>query len=315
MKTKLRFAALFIVAGVYFIACPTPHDNSTPVVPPDPVDSAFWFGEINDELIIRIGEIDSNEYTGPTGNAVGQIANCQYVCTAINAKWGTSFQPVSGTALQAANVEYLLKMVDKANNNVTNYGTSSYATKQVVDVVAVNDAVNRLWKPGGKFVAIVTNSNKAAYSTDGINWVSATLPSDADWSSVCYGNGKFIAVTGNSNRAAYSTDGINWTETTMPSNANWFGICYGNGKFVAVTGNSNSNKAAYSTDGINWTATTLLSNAEWYSVCYGDGKFIAVGKGTNIAARSFENIFIGFTWTAVTLPSSANWHSVCYGGD
>lgn len=35
---------------------------------------------------------------------------------------------------------------------------------------------------------------------------AATLPSSASWCSVTYGNGKFVAVASNSNKAAYSTE-------------------------------------------------------------------------------------------------------------
>ena len=38
-----------------------------------------------------------------------------------------------------------------------------------------------------KFVA-VASGDKAAYSTNGITWVAATLPSSASWSRVCYGS-------------------------------------------------------------------------------------------------------------------------------
>jgi hypothetical protein len=119
-----------------------------------------------------------------------QIANCQYVCDAINAKWNTSYTPVSGTGTQVATVEYLLKMIDKANANrgATNYGTSAYATTQAVDKTAVDTAVLTLWKPAGKFVAVVNFvDGKAAYSTDGINWTATTLPSSAYWYDVTYG--------------------------------------------------------------------------------------------------------------------------------
>ena len=95
----------------------------------------------------------------------------------------------------------------------------------------------------GKYVAVAYESNKAAYSTDGITWTETTLPSSAKWCSVCYGNGKFVAVAGNSDTAAYSTDGITWTAATMPSSASWSSVAYGNGKFVAVA--NGSNKAAY----------------------------------------------------------------------
>jgi hypothetical protein len=71
-------------------------------------------------------------------------------------------------------------MVDKANGNSASYGTGSYATKQVVDTVAVNDAVNRLIVPGGKFVAIASNSDKAVGNAIPIRsaWNSCHDPSN-----------------------------------------------------------------------------------------------------------------------------------------
>jgi hypothetical protein len=119
----------------------------------------------------------------------------------------------------------------------------------------------------GKFVAVGDSSNKAAYSTNGIDWTAATLPSGADWQSVTYGNGKFVAIAYRSNKAAYSTNGINWTAATMPSSATWMSVTYGDGKFVAIAWGTN--KAAYSEDGITWEATTLPSSALWLSVAYG----------------------------------------------
>jgi hypothetical protein len=92
-----------------------------------------------------------------SGVDMGQIANTQYVCNAINAKWGTSFTPVSGTATQAANCEYLLKMIDKANNGSTSYGTGSYATKQVVDKIAVDNAIN--------LISVFTDTGLLYYSS------------------------------------------------------------------------------------------------------------------------------------------------------
>ena len=91
----------------------------------------------------------------------------------------------------------------------------------------------------GKFVAVASYSNIAAYSTDGVTWTQATLPANADWRSVCYGNGKFVAMAMNSTIAAYSTDGITWTQTTMPNKLSWQSVCYGNGKFVAMANSSN----------------------------------------------------------------------------
>jgi hypothetical protein len=278
----------------------------------DPVDPAFWFGEIQDALIAKVGTVTSEGYTGD----MGQIVNCQYVCDAINAKWKTSYAPVSGTSSKAANVEYLLQTIDKANRNTTAFGTSGYATKQALDKAAVDTAVQTLWKPAGKFVAISNYDDKAVYSTDGITWTAATLPSSAYWQSVTYGNGKFVAIAKLGNKAIYSTDGISWTETTMPNSgrAGWESVTYGNGKFVAVALDSatysiSTDKAAYSTDGITWTAATLPSESYWSSVTYGNGKFVAISNYDDKAVYSTD----GITWTAATLPSSAVWQSVTYG--
>lgn len=53
----------------------------------------------------------------------------------------------------------------------------------------------------GRFVAVAgaLNNNyrsNGAYSNDGINWQSMTMPTSAPWLSVEYGNGRFVAVGG-----------------------------------------------------------------------------------------------------------------------
>ena len=56
------------------------------------------------------------------------------------------------------------------------------------------------------------------YSTDAINWTSASAAEANTWYSVTYGNGKFVAVSSNgTNRVMYSTvDGF----TTKPVRIN-----------------------------------------------------------------------------------------------
>ena len=66
-----------------------------------------------------------------------------------------------------------------------------------------------------------------------------TMPTSAGWFSVCYGDGKYVAVNYNSNKAAYSTDGINWTQITLPASVRWYSVCYGDGKFVTIANDSN----------------------------------------------------------------------------
>ncbi|GHT98672.1 hypothetical protein FACS1894142_5290 [Spirochaetia bacterium] len=281
MIMVLIFSAAFVVFSCDITTNETPEQDQTekPTTPdlttqkpttPDPVDPAFWFGEIYTSLINRVGKLSTDGYPDITESSgvdsMSQIVNCQYVCDAINSKWGTSYTPASETASKAANCEYFLKMVDKANGDKTTYGTGIYATTQVIDKTAVDNAINTLWVSGSAFVAVDQGSDKAAYSTDGITWTAVTLSSSANWNSVTYGNGKFVAVPLSNNIAAYSTDGITWTTTALPSNKYWYSVTYGNDKFVAVA--ESSNAAAYSTDGIAWTAATLSSDEGWSSATY-----------------------------------------------
>jgi hypothetical protein len=318
MKNKLIFYGipdLLLALTLILCGCPNPTDGTpkgqeqqeTPEQP-SPVDPAFWFGEIHAALIDRIGTFTSEEYTGD----MGQIANCQYVQDAINAKYGAgTVTLVNGTATQAANCEYLLKMIDKANANrsATNYGTSTYATKQVIDKAAVDTAVTMLWKPAGKFVAVAqgaagtNDTSNAIYSTDGIFWNQAGPLSEADWNSIAYGNGTFVAIADSSDKVAYSTDGISWTEITLPHKASWKNVTYCNGKFIANA--AYDEKAAYSTNGVNWTEITLPWSTSWHWIktVYGNGKFVVIGfdnsgkKPVSKAAYSTN----GIDWTLSSL--------------
>jgi hypothetical protein len=139
---------VFIVMAVVLVSCDdltgstnNPDNLDNPPNIPILITYEVILDNLHNELINRIGIISSDDYTGSTGDEMGQIANCQYICDAINAYANKNFQPVLGTELQAANMEYLLKEVDEANSNSTNYGNGEYATEQVVDVEAVSDAL------------------------------------------------------------------------------------------------------------------------------------------------------------------------------
>jgi hypothetical protein len=78
---------------------------------------------------------------------MGQVANCQYVCDAINAYASRSYIPATGTASQIANVDYLMKMIDKATRDITGGGTAAsnyqatYTSTQVVDTAGVSQVL------------------------------------------------------------------------------------------------------------------------------------------------------------------------------
>ena len=202
--------------------------------------------------------------------------------------------------------------LDNDNKETYPYDKSKW-TKTTLTLSEEMAWVSYCYYANGKYVAILPESDKAAYSTDGTNWKTTTMPSKERWKSICYGNGKFVAVGRFSDIAAYSTDGINWKAAAMPSDDNrWNSVCYGNGKFVAVAGNkaAESNKAAYSTDGINWKSATMPGAANWNSVCYGNGKFVAVSRFSEIAIAYSTD---GINWKAATTLGVADWTMVCYG--
>jgi hypothetical protein len=122
----------------------------------------------------------------------------------------------------------------------------------------------------GKFVvAGGFNSAAAAYSTDGISWISTGMPYASDWDSIAYGNGKFVAVS-YFGGFAYSDDGISWSAANYldsPS-SRWSSVAYGNGKFVAAL--DLSSNFAYSEDGVSWTLGALPASARWGVVAYGE---------------------------------------------
>jgi hypothetical protein len=144
---------LWVLIACMTLSCKNPATMSgseTPEVPKTPpiITYEVILNNLYDELIKR----ETREVETPDlgtllegenpGNEMGQIANCQYVCNAINAYTNKNFQPAAGTATREANCEYLLKMIDKANSNSTSYGTGAYATKQVVDTAAITQALS-----------------------------------------------------------------------------------------------------------------------------------------------------------------------------
>ncbi len=86
----------------------------------------------------------------------GQIVNVEYIHNFIQQRWGVAvpYNPSLTNPYVVANMEYLLTAVDVTNailneQQITNWGTSEYATKQIADLVATAEAINNLVKPLG----------------------------------------------------------------------------------------------------------------------------------------------------------------------
>ena len=164
----------------------------------------------------------------------------------------------------------------------------------------------------GRFVAVRSASNAAAYSTNGTTWSAATLPSSTNWNDVAGGTigtlTYFVAISNTSGTVnAYSINGgATWTAGgALTATDTWRAVAYGSGTFIAVS----DNNVSYSTNGTTWTAGTLpaaLTNV--YDVVYGDDVFLVVGQDINIATS-----FDGLSWTADTVNTNITYRSVSYG--
>jgi hypothetical protein len=185
--------------------------------------------------------------------------------------WTTAALPTSATwtAVAYGNSRFVA---------VSSGGTATSISTNGTSWIAGGALPSSTWSAitygNGKFVAVAgggSATTAAAYSTDGVSWVSATLPS-ANWTSVAYGNGRFVAVAQGGATAAWSFDGITWTASTLPGSGSWFEIRYGQGTFVAMQGYgaSTANVIASSTDGVTWTSRTMLNTQSWAAMAFGN---------------------------------------------
>jgi hypothetical protein len=164
---------------------------------------------------------------------------------------------------------------------------------------------------GGKFVAIsATSGTTAAYSLDGITWLSAALPTSGIWASVAYGGGKFVAIRTTSSVAAYSSDGIAWATSTLPASATWSSVTFGNGRFVAVA--SGGTRVAISFNGIDWSGadTQLPVSSTWTKVAYGQGKFLAISSSTTSTVAFSDD---GYYWEAKAVSGNVGRSALAFG--
>ena len=86
------------------------------------------------------------------------------------------------------------------------------------------------------FVTVAAGgTDTAAWSTDGLTWVQATLPKVANWTVVSYGGGYFFAIAASSLHSASSVDGKVWQYHTTPVAGAWKRAVYGAGRMVTTT--------------------------------------------------------------------------------
>ena len=287
-----------------------------------PCCSKIYFKETGGEWysVLLANNECFDEYDIKTVGDITTITSKKYIQNDIKGEF--TFQKIATLNNSNGNTNVTVKYLDNELNDVIRRSVKMNNKDKVKEIkyegnfpnwsVDGNSLNNNIWYSvcygNGKFVAVAGNGsgNRAAYSSDGINWslINVANMNNNEWESVCYGNGKFVAVaySGSDNRAAYSSDGISWTlitGTNMNNNA-WNSVCYGNGKFVAVAASGSGNRVAYSSDGISWSLidSTVMNNNWWSSVCYGNDKFVAVAQdgSDNRAAYSSD----GINWSLIT---------------
>ena len=208
-----------------------------------------------------------------------------------------------------------------ANDLTLTIVRTSGASGGVLEVSASGAAVSP------KYVAIASGSTSGAYSVDGENWTSMTMPTATgpglsnQWVAVTYGvynnEGRYVAVARESSASAYSLDGINWTATNLNEVADWTDIASGNGIFVSIAeSDSSTTFRSVSTDGgVTWSSGSLPSGAT--AIAFGANRFVVVeGNFSNSAAFSTN----GIAWTTSTLPANddsaeSNWVDIAYGNN
>ena len=116
----------------------------------------------------------------PTAHSA-EMVNVEYIHQYLNARWGIDlpYNPELENPKVAANMEYLLTVVDIANEylngeKTTSYGTGEYATKLAADTIATNTAIDTLVR--GPFTMTTTPDTTSYSMTIGaagtfvINW-------------------------------------------------------------------------------------------------------------------------------------------------
>lgn len=189
-------------------------------------------------------------------------------------------------------------VVVSTGGNVGNYSTDNGATWTAMGALPSSGSWTSVAYFNSAFVTVRSGSTAAAYSTDGINWVAATLPSSSNWQDVSGGtvgtSAFFVSVATGSTAAAYSVDnGANWTAATLPSSTTWNAVTFGNSRFLAVA--RNTAVAALSTNGTTWTSVTLPVSGTWNDLIFGDDNFVIVADSGGFVLTSFNGETGGFT--------------------
>jgi hypothetical protein len=199
------------------------------------------------------------------------------------------------------------------------YSFNGFTWSNATTGVDANTWFGVCWSPQlRRFVAVATTgTNKAMYSSNGINWTSVLLSNSVGWYDVCWSAelGLFVAVgTTTTNRIMYSSNGISWTQpaVAVPINGGASAICWSPElRLFAVVCDSGSG-IFISSNGINWTTITDRPSGgfNYIGICWSPqvGLFVAVSYAGQIMISSN-----GLNWSGVSVPTPiAFYYNVCW---
>jgi hypothetical protein len=174
----------------------------------------------------------------------------------------------------------------------------------------------------GLFVALAFDgTNRAMYSSDGMNWTLAPSPlAGNSWLSVVYADalGYFVAVSFDGTyRVAISGDGVAWYGVTASQQNAWSEVAWSQelGLLVAVSVDG-VNRVMTSTDSTSWTNRTAAAANQWVSVAWAPslGLFAAVAADAPSGSDAVMTSPDGVTWTSRTLAFN-NWATIAWAED
>ena len=219
------------------------------------------------------------QYLGVTTQVVAAIGTPSPATFNVVASTGADYIVTINTAGSG----YAINDTIRVAGNLVGGATPANDVFITVDSVAIGNGIASFTVTGG--VASATVSTTAAYTSNGEQWTSMTMPSSTAWSDVAFGNGLFIAVSSASHKPAYSRDGTTWYESDYTINGVNH-ISYGQGVFMAIS--SLTGTAYTSEDGYTWTLRGVENDA-YTAMTYGytgsakDGVFATV-SGTSVCS-------------------------------
>ena len=202
-----------------------------------------------------------------------------FTVTAANSA-GTSAASSASSAVTP--VEPIAFVIPNSSGNYYNYTSTNGATwTQRNGIDSARTWTVNYSSAFSKWYAFGNGSTSTYYySTDGINWTSATTASTTSWSAgVSVGTDRLVAYSALTNLVNYSVNGTTWTQASTPnSNAAIARSSYafGNGFFLGWQFTGGIIKSSNGSTWSNYDAASLIANEYFgnYNLVFGNGRFL-----------------------------------------